>query len=160
MVSGFFVRLVYFLGLTAIVLSTAAALYKAPLLAEMYASLEFDTVKMVGLYAGIFVTGLLVILIWRFVCELFFVIFGIFNQLGDIKRTLQEGALNPAASELGRPRQTPSNPEPISQPNVTERPVQVSSGIKTLADEKPDGDAPIDPLPSGSKGWRIRRRRR
>jgi len=90
MVSPFFLTLVYFLGLLGIITGTVLAVMHAPQMIQMQTGVQLEILPMVGAYIGIVLGGLLLILGWRFGCELLIVLFGIFNRLTQIKCLLQE----------------------------------------------------------------------
>ncbi|MBL4617036.1 MAG: DUF4282 domain-containing protein [Robiginitomaculum sp.] len=89
MVSPFFISIVYFLGLIVILASTGGALLKGPVDIFAQAGLDLEGMMVWAGYAGLVLIGFGGILIWRFYCEMFIVLFSIFNRLSDIKSALQ-----------------------------------------------------------------------
>ncbi len=94
MVSPFFITLVYFLGLIGIIACVVKHIMQGPnlpghLVGYMDRYVPGDMQTYVA-YALVVLGGFLVILAWRFVCELLISLFGIFNRLSEIKALLGE----------------------------------------------------------------------
>ncbi len=90
MVSPVFIRLFYYLGLLAIIAGAVAALMgKGPVYDELMQT-GLNIGGAVGYYIAVVLVSLIIILIWRFYCELLIVLFSIFNRLGDISAALQD----------------------------------------------------------------------
>lgn len=91
MVSPVFIGLFYFLGLFAILAVVASAMIQGPHMALAERGMDFESGALVAFtYGAILIGGLLMILVWRFCCELLIVLFGIFRLLGEIKALLRE----------------------------------------------------------------------
>jgi len=150
MVSPFFLSLVYFVGLIGIVLVTVGALYKAPILVAMQQTLPINDKMMFGVYGAIILTGILAILLWRFVIELQIVLFGIFNRLDEIRIILETESHPPSQTNLRQHQ--PSDHEEIAT-------FEPSSSTHTLADEKSISDHDRKKPTNILQSLRTRRRR-
>jgi len=118
MVSPFFIGLIYFLGLIAIIIGTGLALWQGPQAVGAFQMMDLQGSMIIAAYVGIVLLGLLTVLMWRFYCELLIVLFGIFNRLDDIKSLLKEPVM--AAVSASRVQSTIAPVPPAAIPAASD----------------------------------------
>ncbi|MCF6292500.1 MAG: DUF4282 domain-containing protein [Robiginitomaculum sp.] len=101
MVSPFFIGITYVLGLLSIAGATITILLKGPHLTLAKYGFDFESGLLVtACYICIVLTGLASLFIWRFVCEMMIVLFGIHKLLEE----LQQIVVDPIEAKLSAQR--------------------------------------------------------
>ncbi|MBL4617035.1 MAG: DUF4282 domain-containing protein [Robiginitomaculum sp.] len=101
MISPFFIGLVYSFGLIAIIATTITIMSKGPHLTLAKYGLDFESgLLVIACYICILLGGLISLFIWRFICEMAIVLFGIHRLLEEIQQMVVE----PIEAELSAQR--------------------------------------------------------
>lgn len=91
MVSPFFIAVVYFLGLIAIIVITISAILKGPHSTLAKYGFDFESGLLVtACYICIVIACVIALFLWRFICELMTVLFGIHRLLGEVSQMIVE----------------------------------------------------------------------
>ncbi|PHR56947.1 MAG: hypothetical protein COA47_12360 [Robiginitomaculum sp.] len=181
MVSPFFITLVYFLGLIGIIACVVKHIMQGPnlpgyLVGYMDQYVPGDMQTYVA-YALVVLGGFLVILVWRFVCELLISLFGIFNRLSEIKVLLGEpvsaaasaarvkATIAPAKAKREKPKKpTKANKEKAiaiaAAAPVVAAVAEAKEAVEEAAEKAKDSDNSNDDGPEDDDPPRSRRRRR
>ncbi|MBL1430305.1 MAG: DUF4282 domain-containing protein [Robiginitomaculum sp.] len=101
MVSPFFIGIAYVLGLFSIIVATIAILLKGPHLTLAKYGFDFESGLLVtACYICIVLGGLISLFIWRFICEMMIVLFGIHSLLEEV----QQMVVDPIEAKLSTQR--------------------------------------------------------
>ena len=79
------IKLLYWLGLIGVAIMTVGLIIGA------LGSFQLNFMAGLGGLIGAPIVGLASLIFWRFICEVYLVIFGIYDRLGDIQKALGGG---------------------------------------------------------------------
>lgn len=82
MVAPMVLKIVYWIGIAGIVI------YMLIAFAEAFEIMDYDAARGFGLLVGALLGGLFAFLFWRIVIEVYMVVFGIFERLGEVRDRL------------------------------------------------------------------------
>ena len=86
LMGGVLVRIIYFIGLAFIALASLASLFQA------LQAMGYNFMTGLGMFLLTPIFALISVLFWRFVCEIYIVLFRITEQLNEIKLGLKPPA--------------------------------------------------------------------
>lgn len=133
MVSPFLLGIIYFLGLAAIIGSTGYKLFQGPEPHIFLMMLPIDLAPImitIIAYAGTVLSGLLLIVLWRFLIELTIVTFTIYNELSSILEVLNTTSTpEPSGTAIPMPAPIASPPpQEVAEPEI--QPLPDTAAIK------------------------------
>ncbi|MCF6292498.1 MAG: hypothetical protein L3J04_03785 [Robiginitomaculum sp.] len=142
MVSPFLLGIIYFLGFAAIIVTTGYKLYQGPEPHIFLMMLPIDLapimIKIIA-YAGTVLSGLFLIVLWRFLIELTIVMFAIYNELGLVLEMLNAPS-TPQPSNTAIPMPAPITtppPQEVAEPEIQPLPETTSQVTEV---ENPEAD--------------------
>ncbi|MBL1430307.1 MAG: hypothetical protein COA60_002115 [Robiginitomaculum sp.] len=143
MVSPFLLGIIYFLGFAAIIVATGYKLYQGPEPHIFLMMLPIDLAPImitIIAYAGTVLSGLFLIVLWRFLIELTIVMFAIYNELGLVLEVLNAPS-TPEPSSTAIPMPAPITtppPQEVAEPEIQALP-ETSSQVTEV--KNPEADA-------------------
>ncbi len=91
------IKVLYWIGIAGIAISTLIAIFGA------LASFRLGFAQGLGMLIMAPIGGLIALIFWRFLCEIYIVIFGMYDRLGNIQEAVGGGP----AKEAGPTTETP-----------------------------------------------------
>jgi hypothetical protein len=165
MLSPLLLGIIYFLGFVAIIIATGYKIYQGvePHIFLMMLPIDLAPAAIIAIaYAGAILSGLFLIILWRFLIELMIVTFGIHNELGLVLEVLNQpstpepGTAIPMPAPIAPPSQEVAEPEIQPLPEATSQTTEVESPepepdteaeIKDKAENTGDDNTDDDPTP-------------
>ncbi|MBL4617037.1 MAG: DUF4282 domain-containing protein [Robiginitomaculum sp.] len=150
MVSPLLLGIIYFLGFVAIVIATAYKISQGvePHIFLMMLPIDLAPAAITFIaYASVILSGLFLIILWRFLIELMVVTFAIYDELGLVLEMLNQPATPEPDTAIPMPAPiVPPPPQEVAEPEIQPLPEAASqtTEVKNQEPKEPEAESTVE----------------